>query len=203
MEERGAPESVRFGFEDAVRLGYEYIVRRLDRSIINIASVSVGIAFFTTLLITDSLYRAHALTGGERLGVETYQIWLMFVALIVTVVGITNAMLIAVYERYREIGTMKCLGAMDKHILLLFLVESTLEGLSGGVLGNLLGVIGALLSTGFAIGFDVIFRVPPMELLTIFVGSVILSAVLSCVATIYPAYRAAKLQPVEALSYEL
>ena len=120
MGEQRSSKTVQFSFGDAVKLGFEYFIRRLDRSIINIASVSMGIAFFTTLLITDSIYRAYALMGGERLGVETYQIWLMFVALIVTVVGITNAMLIAVSERYREIGTMKCLGAMDRHILLLF-----------------------------------------------------------------------------------
>jgi len=194
---------VQFGLRDAARLGYEYIIRRFNRAMINIASIALGIAFLSTLLMSDSLYRAYALAGGERLGVETYQYWLMFVAIIVSVVGITNAMLITVFERYREIGTMKCLGAMDRHILLLFLVESIIQGFAGGVAGYLLGLIGAVLSTGFTIGFTAIFMVPITETITLLLGSVGLSMVLCGVATLYPAYRAAKLHPVEALSYEL
>ena len=193
---------VQFGLGDAARLGYEYIIRRFNRASINIASIALIIAFLSTLLMSDSLYRAYALAGGERLGVETYQYWLMFVAIIVSVVGITNAMLITVFERYREIGTMKCLGAMDRHILLLFLVESIIQGFAGGVAGYLLGLIGAVLSTGFTIGFTAIFMVPIMEVITLLLGSVGLSMVLCGVATLYPAYRAAKLHPVEALSYE-
>jgi putative ABC transport system permease protein len=194
---------VQFGLGDAVRLGYDYIIRRFNRASINIASIALGIAFLSTLLMTDSLYRAYALAGGERLGVETYQYWLMFVALIVSVVGIANAMLISVYERYREIGTMKCLGAMDKHILLLFLVESVIQGFAGGVVGYFGGLLGAVLSTGFSIGFTAILKVPLTEFIGLLLGSVTLSTVLSGVATVYPAYRAAKLHPVEALSYEL
>ena len=194
---------IHFTFGDALRMGYWYINRRLDRAAINIASVALGIAFLSTLTMTDAFYRAHALAGGARLSVETYQYWLMFVALVVSVVGITNAMLIAVYERYREIGTMKCIGALDRHILLLFLVESLIQGAIGGAVGFVVGVVGALLSTGFTTGFDIPFKVPATELLLFFVGSTLLSMVLSVVATMYPAYRAAKLNPVEALSYEL
>ena len=194
---------ITFSFSDALRLGYDQIVRRRDRALINIASVSLGIAFLSTLLLTDSFYRTYSLQGGAPLGVETYQYWLMFVALIVTTVGITNAMLIAVYERYREIGTMKCIGAMDRHILLMFLVEALIQGVVGGVAGFILGVGGALLSTGFTTGFDIILKVPLVEMITYFLGSTVLSMILSILATIYPAYRAAKLNPVEALSYEL
>ena len=194
---------VYFTLADAVRLGYWYIKRRIDRATINVASVALGIAFLSTLMLTDAFYRAHALAGGARLSVETYQYWLVFVALVVSVVGITNAMLIAVYERYKEIGTMKCLGAMDRHILLLFLVESLIQGIIGGALGFVIGVLGAILSTGFTTGFGILLKVPPTEMLFLLVGSILLSMILSVVATLYPAYRAARLNPVEALSYEL
>ena len=194
---------VYFTLADAVRMGYWYIKRRIDRATINVASVALGIAFLSTLLLTDAFYRAHALAGGARLSVETYQYWLVFVALVVSVVGITNAMLIAVYERYKEIGTMKCLGAMDRHILLLFLVESLIQGIIGGVLGFVIGVLGAILSTGFTTGFGILLKVPPTEMLFLLFGSTLMSMILSVVATLYPAFRAARLNPVEALSYEL
>ncbi len=203
MGGQGRRGRVQFTFGDALRLGYWYINRRMDRAMINMASVALGISFLSTLMMTDAFYRAFALAGGERLSVETYQYWLMFVAIIVCVVGIINAMLIAVYERYREIGTMKCIGALDRHILLLFLVESLIQGVAGGATGFILGIIGAVLSTGFNIGFDIILKVPPTELLGLLLGSTLLSMILSVVATLYPAFRAAKLNPVEALSYEL
>ena len=199
----GAKGRVRFSLRDATRLGYDYIKRRRDRATINIASVALGIAFLSTLLLTDSFYRAYVEAGGARLSVETYQYWLMFVALIVSVVGITNSVLISVYERYREIGTLKCIGAMDRHVLLLFLVESLIQGGMGGIAGFLLGVIGALLSTGSTTGYGIIMKVPATELASLFLGCAFLSVFLSTVATIYPALHAARLNPVEALSYEL
>lgn len=194
---------VSFTLIDAIRLGYDYIKRRMERASINMVSIALGISFLSTLLLTDAFYRAHALVGGAHLSVETYQYWLVFVALAVSVVGITNAMLITVYERYREIGTMKCLGAMDRHILMLFLVESFIQGVVGGVAGYAVGLVAALLSTGFTTGFDIVLKVPVAELIGLFAGSALLSTTLSVVATLYPAYRAAKLNPMEALRYEL
>jgi ABC-type lipoprotein release transport system permease subunit len=112
-------------------------------------------------------------------------------------------MLISVYERYKEIGTMKCIGALDQHILMLFLVESAIQGLSGGVIGYFMGVITALISAGFTTGFDIIFKTPPSQLLLYFFGATFLSIFLSIGASLYPAWRASRLNPVEALRYEL
>jgi ABC-type antimicrobial peptide transport system permease subunit len=63
---------------------------------------------------------------------EAYQFWLIIVSLFVCGIGLINANLIAIYERYREIGTMKCLGAMDQHVMKLFLIESLIFGAIGG-----------------------------------------------------------------------
>ena len=194
---------VYFTISDAYRLGIGYIRRRLQRTTINVASIALANSFLTSLVLTDLFYAKYNEFQGSSIGVDAYQYWLVAVALIVSVVGITNAMLISVYERYREIGTMKCIGALDQHILLLFLVESIIQGAVGGILGFTLGVIAAVLSSGFTTGFDIIFLIPAVSLFKYFLGTTILSVILSILASMYPAWRASNLPPVEALSYEL
>lgn len=189
---------IQFSLHDAIRLGYDYIKRRKSRSAVNIASIALGLSFYSSLVLSDTFYEAAGLGGTQA-----YQYWLVGVALIVSVVGITNAMLIAVFERYREIGTMKCLGALDQHIVMLFLVESSFQGIIGGVMGFLLGLVAAIITTSFRAGLGAVLLVSPLRLAGLFFGSVILAVFLSMAATMYPAWRASKLQPVEALNYEL
>jgi putative ABC transport system permease protein len=196
-------EGVRFTLDDAFKLGVSYLERRRDRSLLNIASIALGLSFFTTLLLTDTFYQTYTgLNGGNAVIDQSYY-WLVVVALAVSVVGITNAMLISVYERVREIGTMKCIGALNQHIIILFFVEAFLQGVVGGLFGVVLGTIGAIVTTASTTGLEIILKVEPIKLLTLYSSSVLIAVLLSIIATIYPAYQASKLDPVEALRYEL
>src|SRR5207253_7391546 len=78
--------------------------------------------------------------------------WLIGLALLVAFVGILNAMLMSVTERFREIGTMKCLGALDGFIVKLFLIESLFQGVVGTILGVLVGLGLSLLSLASTYG---------------------------------------------------
>ena len=122
------------------------------------------------------------------------------ISLLVGGIGIMNIMLVSVIERTREIGLRKAVGARDSDILLQFLVESLIIGLTGGIIGVLTGWgISRLLQGVASIGNSSLNPI-------ISAGSVIMavgfSVVVGLVFGIYPANRAAKLEPVEALRSE-
>jgi hypothetical protein len=125
--------------------------------------------------------------------------WLLGLALLVAFVGILNAMLMSVTERFREIGTMKCLGALDSFIIKLFLIESLFQGFVGTVLGMILGVLLSLVSVVSTYG-RFAWKNPPIA--QIGVALLICLAVgvtLTVAGALYPAWQAARMQPIEAM----
>ncbi len=126
--------------------------------------------------------------------------WILIIALAVTVIGIGNAMLMSVTERFREIGTMKCLGALSSFIRRLFVIESALVGIVGGFAGAILGATFALLMYAWTYGFALVFSSMHWPMLLLYAaGSVAAGIVLSIVAAIYPARIASKMLPAMAL----
>ncbi len=118
------------------------------------------------------------------------------ISLLVGGIGIMNIMLVTVTERTREIGLRKAIGAKRRDILIQFLVESMALSLSGGLIGVTLGVAGALSIAGLSQEFAP--RVSPVTIAL----STGMAALVGLVAGLYPALRAARLNPIEALRYE-
>ncbi len=126
--------------------------------------------------------------------------WILIISLLVTVIGISNAMLMSVTERFREIGTMKCLGALSSFIRQIFLIESSLVGLIGAVAGALFGMVFSTIAYGFTYGLGLVLTsVDYPRLLLSLLISIVIGVALSVIAAIYPANFASRMVPATAL----
>jgi ABC-type antimicrobial peptide transport system permease subunit len=215
MAAAGATEKqISLPFSKALEISFRSLKIRFWRSLITIGGIFFGIAFLMSILTSSALNEALAQGGSpqvrallEQKGTDeearTQQIWLVTLSLLVCVVGITNAMLMSVTERYREIGTMKCLGALDKFIVELFLLESAFQGLVGSLGGVILGCLFMTFSMMSAYGSEPLAVFPTLTVLTYGVYSLIAGLILSVIGAIYPAYRAAKMDPADAMRTEV
>ena len=198
-------------------VSWNSLKRRLGRSIVTMIGVILAIAFLAYMLINNSITFALIAAQDDKLsvllqerGVDIYSqgetdsmtILLICLALITCLVGIVNSMLMSVTERVKEIGTLKCLGAKDFFILQSYFIESSLQG----VLGTIVGIfLGAFVAVGTALlsykGF-VFPYFPWMGLLGAMALSFVIGSFISVVASIAPAYWAARKEPVEAMRVE-
>ena len=144
----------------------------------------------TVFLIIDS---ALGLLGG--------------ISLLVASFGIANTMIMSILERTREIGIMKAIGAEDRHIKLIFFIEAAVIGLTGGVIGSLaawgIDAVANRLAYRFILkpqgaSFVDFFSLPPY----LWLGAILFALTVSIIAALYPAARAARIDPVRALRHD-
>ncbi|OYT69577.1 MAG: hypothetical protein CFK48_07875 [Armatimonadetes bacterium CP1_7O] len=202
--EQGAiRKQVQLPLSVAFRISLLNIRVRFLRALITAAGVMLGIAFFTAVRAA-ALY-APPLNPNDPAALETAtrQNWLVVMSLLMSTVGISNSMLMAVTERYKEIGTMKCLGALDSFIVKLFFLESGMLGVVASVIGFLVGWGLVFLINLFRLGSGVFSAATPIELLFLLGQAMAVGVVVTVVATILPAIRAAKMPPAAALRVEV
>ncbi len=152
------------------------------------------------LVNLQSLMRSAGVSLVVTENAARMEIWLIVMALLTCAVGIANAMLMSVTERFREIGTMKCLGAQDNLVVKLFLLESAFLGIIGALMGIVLGILVAL---GAALaqfkGFGISEFPGASQCMVVILLSLAGGMFLSVGGAVYPAYSASRMRPVDAL----
>ena len=203
----------------AVKIAWRNIRIRWWRSLLVTSGIILALAFLTYILCSDSLLRGAARFGSESLKqalvrdgvlsaandnearVQTY--WMAGLALLISFIGILNAMVMSVTERFREIGTMKCLGALDAFIVKLYLLESLFQGMVGTAAGMLLGIALAYIEGMSQYGNETWTLLPAAMFAKILLGCALTGLALTVASAVYPAYCAAKMEPVDAMRSEV
>ncbi|EPR44127.1 protein of unknown function DUF214 [Desulfovibrio sp. X2] len=207
-------------FRKALQISFESLQVRFLRNCVTVTTLILAVAFLGFTLVSadiatgilrsnvpgsrQMLVRAgfDLAAGAMNVGATAKDRWIIILSLLVCAVGIVNAQLMSVTERFREIGTMKCLGALDSFILRLFLIEAALQGLAGALLGGLLGTLTALLVGLVRFGPSAVAHTSPMDALLSLLAAAGVGLLLSMLGVLYPAVVAARMQPVEAMRAE-
>ena len=200
-----AQKQVELPWSKAVEFAMKSIKIRFWRSMITAGGIFLGIAFLASVLTSK------AIAGPNMPRDEINRMnWLVTLSLVVCAVGITNSMLMSVTERFREIGTMKCLGALNQFVVKLFMIEAFFLGVIASTLG---WIVGTGLMTLIKLIGGVPENAPPgtTALGALSMGDVLMTllicvpigAFLTAIATYIPAIRAAQIPPAAALRVDV
>lgn len=224
-EPQGSTEigtQVNLPLSKAIEISFNSVKIRFGRSLITVSGIVLSIAFLMSIWVNTDVINSIKMAGDPKLdlilqqkGIDTdpgsvasmqeasKNTWLVVLSLLVCLVGITNAMLMSVTERFREIGTMKCMGALDGFIVKLFLLESSFMGTAGTILGTLTGLLLTILLTMASFGMATFDHLPWTSIVESSVLAIVIGSLLSLLGGIIPAYRAAKMEPVDAMAAEV
>jgi ABC-type lipoprotein release transport system permease subunit len=162
---------------------------RFFRQMITSSGIALGIAFFCSM-------QTIRVAGGQSLQTRDQLTWLVGTSLVMCLVGVTNSMLMSVTERFREIGTIKCLGASDGFIVKVFFLEALILGILGSLIGATAGT--ALMCLSRQAGHIRLTDAVGIVLLGTAVGTS-----MTVLAAIAPAIQAARMPAAVALRAEL
>lgn len=212
-------------FAKSLQMAYQSIRVRFFRSLVTTMSLVLAVAFLTftqagntitaSLVVSQNPLFIPALSkigfdidtaaGNAEttaVGSSAKQRWIVFLSLLVCVVGIINAQLMSVTERFREIGTLKCLGALDRFIVRIFVLEASMQGLAGGIVGAVLGAGVAFAESLLRFGLSALTYMPWTALGTTVVYAIVTGTGLSLLGVLYPAIIASRMLPIDAMRVE-
>jgi hypothetical protein len=213
-------ESQRIGFpwSKSFDFAVQNLRNRFTRSLITMSSLILAVAFLAFILVNLNIATGLIQFGGTQfaslltemgfdvdtaLGTVTTgpkERWIVLLSLLVCTVGIINAQLMSVTERFRIIGIFKCLGALDSIILRLFLIEAALIGIIGAAIGAAAGIAFAFLNGLVNFGVASLILVSLTDVFVSFLIATATGFALSIIGVLYPAILAARMEPVKALN---
>jgi len=222
MPEQTIGSQITLPLSKAVEISFNSVKIRFGRSLITVSGIVLAIAFlmsiWTTNAVVDGLKGANDAKINlmlQQKGIEidpdsaaarqqqSKDTWLVVLSLLVCLVGIANAMLMSVTERFREIGTMKCMGALDGFIIKLFILESSFMGTAGTIIGVIVGFLLTMILSLTSYGTILFDYLPWLSLIQSALIAIVIGSVLSLLGGILPSYRAAKMEPVDAMAQEV
>ncbi len=194
------------------------LVQAVDTDSIDVVSSSIRAIYgksLTVMSVKQITQTASAITA--QLGLLMGAI--AATSLVVAALGIMNIMFVSVLERTREIGVLKSVGFKDHHVMLLFLFEAGIIGCLGGVFGIIMGVgvsymLPSLITSGFSQGgtsegavstpvhSPSVLMYSPLIRPDVVIAAFLIALLVSLIAGLYPAWRAAKMDPIKALRHE-
>jgi len=219
-ESERVQRQVKLPFLKSLEIALQSIKVRFFRSLITTLSLVLAVSFLSFVGVSNDVANGmlkkqnpellrmlirsgYDLAPGDMsVGSSPKQRWLVILSMLVCVVGIVNAQLMAVTERFREIGTMKCLGALDRFILRLFFLEAGMQGLAGAGAGALIGAVFSLLNGWLRFGSVALSAISWNNVMVSIGFATGVGCLLSLLGVFYPALVAARMQPVEAMRVE-
>ena len=221
-DQRELKTQITLPLSKAIEISFNSVKIRFGRSLITVSGIVLAIAFLMSIWAGNAIVEGLISAGDPKInlvlqqkGVEidpdstaarqkqSKDTWLVVLSLLVCLVGIANAMLMSVTERFREIGTMKCMGALDGFIIKLFILESIFMGIAGTIIGVVVGFVLTALLNMSSFGTVIFDHLPLDEVFLYGILAVGIGSILSLIGGILPAYRAAKMEPVDAMSLEV
>jgi len=187
-------------------------LENVDKATIDSTSKAIRNAFDKQVQVMSATAVLNILSSVFSI-IELFLGGIAAISLLVAGIGIMNIMIVSLMERTREIGILKALGMKGRTVLMVFLGESTIIGLmgaaigiaSGWVLANVVAIVfrggGGVFMGNQAAGTGGI-TITPVLTPTVFLGALAFGVGVSVIFALYPAWRASKLKPVEALRYE-
>ncbi len=212
---------IKLPLSKAIEISAKSMKTRFARSLITMSGIILAIAFLMFIVTSNAVIarlrssddptiriilqkKGYEVAEAEEEEKGAKETWLVSLSLFVAGVGIVNAMLMSVTERFREIGTMKCLGALDSFVVKLFLLESAFQGAAGTVIGITLGFLLGFFTHWISFGTSIFFHhFPGLSVLAWAGAALAIGIFISIVGAIWPAMVAANMQPVVALRMEV
>lgn len=214
-------------------MAYTSIRRRPNRSLLVIAAIALATAFLISILVNNAMIagmrewigqtqsashdfqlqaqRLAFLMKSNGVPISAEEIhndriqtrWLLGLALLIAFIGTLNAMLLSVTERFREIGTMKCLGALDGFIVRLFLLEGLFQGVVGSLVGVAAGIALELVAQTISYQGFAWKNVPFGPILWAALFCFGAGIALTIMGAVYPAWQAARMEPIAAMRVDI